>query len=136
MRRVAVVVAVLLLASLAGVAMGQGGPAIVEAGCTGSTAWVLVEGDGLAPYAWFDTDRQTGGWRLTAGEADFEQFDTWRIGFSGQGRPLRFEMGDERAYFGEGCVVLGEPAPISPLPLPYRTAGAEQRLYLPQVVTP
>jgi len=135
MKQAAVVVAVLLLAGVAGVAMGQSGPAILEAGCTGSTAWVLVEGDGLAPYAWFDTDRQTGGWRLVAGEVDFEQFETWRIGHSGQGRPLRFEMGDDRAYFGEGCVVLDEPAPISPLPLPYRAAENE-RLYLPQVVTP
>ncbi len=135
MRRAAVVVAVLLLAGVAGVAVAQSGPAILEAGCTGSTAWVRVEGEGVAPYAWFDTDRATGGWRLVGGEVDFGQFDTWRIGHSGQGRPLRFEMGDERAYFGEGCVVLGEPAPISPLPLPYR-AAVEQRLYLPQVVTP
>lgn len=135
MKRAAVVVAVLLLAGVAGVAMGQSGPAILETGCTGGTAWVRVQGEGVAPYAWFDTDRQTGGWRLVAGEVDFEEFDTWRIGHSGQGRPLRFEMGESRAYFGEGCVVLDEPAPISPLPLPYR-AGAEERLYLPQVVTP
>lgn len=127
-----VVVAVLaLLGGMWAQAQAQG-PAILETGCFAGNAWVLVAGEGAARYAWFDTDQATGGQEVAASDVNFERFDVWRIAHAGQGQALRFELGELRAYFGEGCVPLAGPAPVSPLAGPAR-ASVEQRLYLPQV---
>lgn len=136
MRR-AIVVAVLLLAIVAGAAVAQdGGPVLLETGCTGGTAWALVQGEGGAVgFDWYEGDHETGGALITGGALDFDQWEIWRVGFAGMGRALRFEAGDLRAYFDEECTPLAGPAPVSPLPLPFRQAET-QRLYLPQVVTP